>query len=86
MLVQAAGSFDRMGSKAKIADVVNAFGVGDTMSISDLFNKNPKKKTRKAVDPSSNVIQKKPKSSSIVAATPTQPASASTTSPKSYGP
>jgi hypothetical protein len=47
LLVQAASSFDGMGSKVKIADVDDTFGAADTMSISDLFGKNPKKKTRK---------------------------------------
>jgi len=56
LLVQATNSFDGMGSKAKIADVVDAFGTTDSMSISDLFGKSPKKKTHKVIDPPSDVI------------------------------
>ena len=80
LYVQATSSFNRMGSKAKIADVNDAFGVADTMSVGDVFSKNPKKKTRKAANPSSAIAPKRPRSSSIAQAAPTRLASASTAS------
>jgi len=49
--MQAASGFDGMGSKLWIADVTSAFDATDTMSVGDVFGKNPKKKARKAADP-----------------------------------
>ena len=69
-----------MGSKSWIADVTSAFDAIDTMSIGDVFGKNPKKKARKAMDPSANLAHKKPKSSSSTVVAPAQVASASTAS------
>jgi hypothetical protein len=37
-----------MASKAKVADVNDAFGLVDTMSVGDLFTKKPKKNSHKA--------------------------------------
>ena len=38
-------------SKAKVADVDDAFSIVNTLSIGDLFTKKAKKNSRKAVDP-----------------------------------
>jgi hypothetical protein len=75
-----------MGSKVKIADVDDAFGAANTMSISDLFGKNPKKKTHKAVDLPSDIIQKRPRLSSVAMAAPTRLAFASMVSPEAFSP
>ena len=80
-MLQAPLSFDRMAGKAKVADVNDAFGMADNMSVGDVFGKNPKKKTRKATDPSSDVALKRPRPSSIAVTAPTWLASASALSP-----
>ena len=49
LYVQATSSFNGMDNKAKIVDVNDAFGAANTMSVGDVFGKNPKKKTRKAL-------------------------------------
>ena len=38
LTLQAVSSSDDMGSKGKVADVANAFGAGDTVSIGDIFS------------------------------------------------
>ena len=68
--MQASSSFDRMGSKSRIADVNDAFGAADTMSIGDVLGKNTRKKTRKASDLSSKVNPKRPRPSFAAVATP----------------
>ena len=60
------------GGKSKIADVSDAFGMANTMSVGDVFGKNAKKKSCKAVDPPSEVASKRPRPSSTMAAAPTQ--------------
>ena len=40
-----------MAGKAKVADVHDAFGLADTMSIGDLFTKKTKKNSRPANGP-----------------------------------
>jgi len=75
--MQATSSSDEMGSKAKVADVNDAFGAADTMLIGDVFGKNPKKKTCKAADPPLDVAPKRPRLSSATVVAPTQLASAS---------
>jgi hypothetical protein len=59
-----------MGSKSRIADVNEAFGEADTMSIGDVLGKNMRKKAHKALDPLSEATPKKPRPSSMAAATP----------------
>jgi len=75
--MQATSSSDEMGSKAKVADVNDAFGAADTMLIGDVFGKNPKKKTCKATDSPLDVAPKRPRLSSTTVVAPTQLASAS---------
>jgi hypothetical protein len=75
-----------MGSKVKIADVDDAFGTANTMFVSDLFGKNPKKKTHKVVDLPSDVVQKRPRPSSVAVAAPTRLAFASMVSPEAFSP
>ena len=83
--MQAASGFDGMGSKLWIADVTSAFDATNTMSVGDVFGKNPKKKARKAVDPSADLAHKKPKSSSAMAIAPTRVASVSTAFADAFG-
>ena len=83
--MQASSSFDGMGSKSKVADMNDAFCAADTMSTRDMFDKNPKKKTCKAANPSSDVAPKGPKPSSIAAVAPTLVTFASIASPDAFG-
>jgi hypothetical protein len=50
LLFQASSGFDGMAGKAKVANVNDAFGLTDTMSVDDLFTKKAKKNSRKAGD------------------------------------
>jgi hypothetical protein len=40
-----------MDDKAKVADVYNAFGLADTMSVGDVLGKKSKKNSRKSSNP-----------------------------------
>jgi hypothetical protein len=80
-LLQPASSFDGMGNKGKVADVSDAFGVADTMSIGDVFGKKQKKSSRKSADPPKDAGSKRAKISSVEEPVPTRPAPAPAASP-----
>ena len=48
-----------MVSKAKVADVYDAFRLADTMSVGDVLGKKPKKNSRKSSDPLKETSAKK---------------------------
>jgi len=47
----AASSFDGMATKGKVANVYDAFGVADTMSVGDIFVGIQKKNSSRSSDP-----------------------------------
>ena len=59
-----------MGSIGKVTDVANAFGVGDTVSIGDIFWKKSRKSSRKSSDPPADARKKRPRASSTEVAAP----------------
>ena len=60
-----------MGSRGKVTDVADAFGVADTMSVGDLFGRKHKTNSGKAADPPVDAGTKKPKQSSEETTLPT---------------
>lgn len=80
-MLQAANSFDRMGSKGKVADVSNVFGAADTMSVGDIFSRKQRKTSHKSANPLKDTGSKRAKVSSTEDPMPARPASTPTTSP-----
>ena len=64
-MFQAPSSFDGMAGKAKAADVYDAFGLVDTMSVGDVIGKKSKKNSRKSSDPLKDVDVKKARLTSV---------------------
>ena len=60
-MFQAPSSFDGMAGKAKAADVYDAFGLVDTMSVGDVIGKKSKKNSRKSSDSPKDARAKKGK-------------------------
>ncbi|CAD6257024.1 unnamed protein product [Miscanthus lutarioriparius] len=61
---EAASSFDKMGVQGKVADVADAFGSGDTVSVGDIFWKEHRKSSHRSTDPRADAGLKRPKVSS----------------------
>jgi len=80
LLLQATSSFDEMGSRWKVADVSDAFGAANTMSVGRVFGKKHKKRSRKSADLPVDAGLKRPRPSSMEVATPTLPIFALATS------
>ena len=80
-MLQAASSFDGMGSRGKVADVSDAFGAADTMSVGYVFGKKQKKNFHKYDDPLKDTGSKRTKVSSAEEPSSVHPASTPTASP-----
>ena len=74
-----------MASKTKVADVNDAFGLADTMSIGDLFTKKVKKNLRKASEPSKETGVKKARLASAEEAGTARPIPSPVVSPDNLG-
>jgi hypothetical protein len=73
LMFQASSSFDGMAGKAKVADVYDAFGLADTMSVVDVLGKKSKKNSRKSSDPSKGTGAKKARLTSAEEAASVRP-------------
>ena len=80
-MLQAPLSFDRMAGKAKVADVNDAFGLADTMSVGDVFSNKAKKNSRKASEPLKETDVKKARLASVEEAGTTHPVPSPVVSP-----
>ena len=84
-MLQAPSSFDGVASKAKVADVNDAFVLTDAMSVGDLFTKKANKNSRKASEHPKETGAKKARLASAEEAGTARPIPSPVVSPDNLG-